>query len=148
MRLSLSLTTSVSAPLRLPQPSEVISGHLDIVLFVDERRHDGFERDAVALEERRTLGLAVVGQHDDVVRAGRLGDGVFETGELLVEAAERVERRRREDPGMVGDLVVTDEVGVRRRHAAVDVAHQGVQGEVAQDGRRGCTQDRDRSRPA
>ena len=111
-------------------------GHLDVVLLVDERRHDRLERDAVPLEERRTLGLAVIGQHDDVVRAGRLGDGVFEAGELLIETAERVERGRCEDARVVGHLVVSDEVGVGGGHAAVDVAHQRVQGEVAQDRRR------------
>ena len=34
----------------------------------------------------------------------------------------------------MGDLVVPDEVGVRRGHPAVDVAHQRVQREVTQDG--------------
>ncbi len=92
-----------------------------------------FEGHAVTLEERRSLRLTVVGEHHHVIRAGRLADRLFEAAELLVEPAQRVHRRLGEDARVVGDLVVPDEVGVRRGHAAVDIAHQRVQREVAQD---------------
>ena len=117
-------------------------GNGDVDRGGDERVDELLERLVVALEEGRALGLAVVGQHDDVIRAGRLGDRVLEPCELLVESAQRVEGGRREQPRVMGDLVVADEVGVGGGHTPVDVAHQRVDRQVAQDRGRGGTQDR------
>jgi hypothetical protein len=116
--------------------------HRDLDLVVDQAVDELLERDAVALQERGALALAVVGEHDDVVRTWSFGDGQLQSAQLVVEPAERVEGGRRGDAGVVCDLVVADEVGVGGGDAAVDVADQRVHRDVAQDGRGRRTQQR------
>ena len=70
---------------------------------------------AVSLLERRALRLAVVGEHDDLVRARREPAGVLDPAELLVELAQRLERVGALEPGVVRDLVVARERRVDRR---------------------------------
>ena len=48
----------------------------------------------MALLERRALSLAVVGEHDDLVRARRVAAGALDAAELLVELAQGLERVR------------------------------------------------------
>ena len=131
-RLSLSRTASVRAPLRLPQPSDDISGTAISTSASISESTRSLQRPVVALQERRALGLAVVGEDHHVIRPWCFVDRVLEAGELSVEPPQRVERGRCEQPGVVGDFVVADEVGVRRRDATVDVAHQGVDREISQ----------------
>ena len=64
---------------------------------------------AVALLERRALGLAVIGEDDDLVRARRVAARALDPRELLVELAQRLERVGALEPGVVGDLVVARE---------------------------------------
>ena len=90
---------------------------------------------AVALAERPPLGLAVVGEHDEVVRARRLLDRALEPGELRVVLPQDRERVGLLDPGVVGDLVVADEGRVDDGDALDDVAHQAGDVQVAHDDR-------------
>ena len=64
---------------------------------------------AVALLERRALRLAVVGEHDDLVRARRVAARALDAAELLVELAQRLERVGALEAGVVRDLVVARE---------------------------------------
>ena len=72
---------------------------------------------AVALLERRALGLPVVGEDDDLVRARREPAGALDPAELLVELAQRLERVRALEARVVGDLVVARERRVDGRAA-------------------------------
>ncbi|GAA2951680.1 hypothetical protein GCM10011428_84330 [Streptomyces violaceus] len=70
------------------------------------------EGQAVAGTEGLAGALAVIGQHDDPVRArGVLGD-VLDQGERPVEAFEDLLRVAARRAGVVGDLVVGHQVGV------------------------------------
>ena len=106
---------------------------LDVVAPLEQRCDEVAEGEAVALQEGGALGLAVVGEHHHVVGPGGLAEGPLQPGQLLVEPPQRLQRVVRGDPGVVGHLVVPHEVDIGGRHAAVDVAQQGVDGEVAQD---------------
>src|SRR6185437_12043204 len=52
--------------------------------------HELVEPVAVALPERRPLGLAVVGEDDELVRPRRVAAGALDASELLVELSERL----------------------------------------------------------
>ena len=86
--------------------------------------HDLLERLAVALAERRALRLAVVGEHDEVIRARRLRRRTLQPGELVIVSLEHRERIGLANPRVVGDLVIADERRVADRHALDDVGHQ------------------------
>ena len=107
-------------------------GDRDVDVGLDQGVDEILQRPVVALEERRPLGLAVVGQDHHVIGPWRVRDRVLEAGELSVEPPQRVQRRGSEQPGVVGDLVVADEVRVGRGNAPVHVAHQRVDREIAQ----------------
>ena len=104
--------------------------------------HQLLERDVVALPERPPLRLAMVGEHDEVVRARRLKHGALQPLELRVEQVEHGEGIRLGDAGMVGDLVVADEGRVRDRHALDDVREQRRDVEVAHRHRDGGARER------
>ncbi len=54
--------------------------------------HDLLERLAIALAERRALCLAVVGEHDQVIRARRLRRRALQPGQLVIVALEHRQR--------------------------------------------------------
>ena len=72
---------------------------------------------AVPLAEGRPLALAVVGEDDDRVVARRARGRPLERGERLVDAGQRAERLQPLGAGVVGQLVVVDEVDVHDRRA-------------------------------
>ena len=87
----------------------------------------------MALLEGRALGLAVVGEHDDLVRARRVATRPLDAPELLVELAQRLERVGALEPRVVGDLVVARERRVDRGAAAHHVGEHAEDDEVAHD---------------
>ena len=93
------------------------------------------ERLAVALEEGRPEGLAVVGHDDEAIRSWRRAGGLLQRRDRPVDAVERVERLAPLGPAVVGDLVVVGVVDVDDRRAAVHLLdHEGgrqvAQGDV------------------
>ena len=88
---------------------------------------------AVSLLEGRSLGLAVVGEDDDLVGAGRVAPGALDPAELLVELAQRLHRVGALEPGVVRDLVVAGEGRVDRRAAAHHVGEHAEDDQVADD---------------
>ena len=70
--------------------------------------------------ERLALGLPVVGQRDEQVAPRRELGGPVEPPDLAVDLAEHAERVEPLDAGVVGDLVVAEEIGV---HAGPAVEH-------------------------
>ena len=103
------------------RPHATLDGAVDEVL----------EGAAVALQEGGALALAVVGQDDEVVRAGRQRAGAVQPGDLAVELLEDLERVGPGDPGVVGDLVVGHERRVGHGDPHVHVGHQRGHVEVA-----------------
>ena len=69
---------------------------------------------AVPVGEDLALGLAVVGEHDEVVLPRRDRGDLLELGEDGVDALERGQRLRLQHAGVVGDGVVVDVVDVDR----------------------------------
>ena len=90
---------------------------------------------AVALLERRALGLAVVGEDDDLVRARRVAARALDAPELLVELAQRLERVGALEAGVVGDLVVAGEGRVDRGPPAHHVGEHAEDDQVADERR-------------
>ncbi len=88
---------------------------------------------AVALLEGRALGLAVVGEHDDLVGPRGVLPGARDAPELLVELAQDLHGVRALETRVVGHLVVAGEAGVDRGHAHHHVADDAVHGEVAHE---------------
>ena len=88
---------------------------------------------AVALPERRALGLAVVGEHDDLVGPRRVAARALDHPEALVELAQRLERVGALEARVVGDLVVAGERRVDRGHAAEHVLQDREHDEVAHE---------------
>ena len=88
---------------------------------------------AVALEERRPLALPVVGEHDEVVRAGRLLRDLLEHPDDLVDALHRPQRLLAGDAGVVRDLVVVEVVGVEHLGARQHLLGHQRGDEVALD---------------
>ena len=88
---------------------------------------------AVPLLERGALGLAVVGEHDDFVRPGRVAASPVDAAELLVELPQRLERVGPLQPGVVRDLVVAREGRVDGGAAAHHVGEDAEDDQVAHD---------------
>ena len=88
---------------------------------------------AVALLERRALGLAVIGEHDDLVRPRGVAARAGDAAELLVELAQRLQRVRALEAGVVRDLVVARERRVDRGAAAHHVGQHAEDDQVAHD---------------
>ena len=88
---------------------------------------------AVTLLEGRALGLPVVGEDDDLVRARRVAARALDAAELLVELAQRLERVAALEPGVVRDLVVAGEGGVDGGAALEHVGDDGVHRQVADE---------------
>ncbi len=97
---------------------------------------------AVALLERRPLRLAVIGEHDDLVRAGCVAASTVDPGELLVELPERLERVGPLQPGVVGHLVVAGEGRVDRGPSPHHVGQDAEDDEVAHDHAHRAAQER------
>ena len=87
----------------------------------------------VALLERRSLRLPVVGEHDDLVGAGRVATRTVDAAELLVELAQRLQGVCALEPRVVRDLVVAREGGVDGGTAAHHVREDAVDDQVADD---------------
>src|SRR5215217_2263940 len=98
--------------------------------------HEMLQRRAVAILECRPLGLAVVGQNDQTVRAGRILNGRFDPCELPVDLAQGGERIRALYPRVVGNLVVAEERRVGDRTPGIEISDQRLHLEVALDHRR------------
>ena len=106
---------------------------------LERAAHEVVEAVAVALLERRALGLPVVGEHDDLVGARRVLPGAGDAPELLVELAQHLERVGALEARVVRHLVVAREARVDRRPALHHVAEQAVDGDVAhRHGERGA----------
>ena len=112
---------------------------------------------AVPLEERRSLALTVVGQYDDLVRVRQRVDDPLQRAEHAVEAFERLQRLGPGRSGVVGDLVVVDEVAVDDRGALdqlvgdqrdVQIAQQHVGDRAQEDVRAAAVDPRDQVAPA
>ena len=88
---------------------------------------------AVSLLEGRALRLAVVGEHDELVRARRVAARAVDAAELLVELAQRLERVRALEPRVVCDLVVAREGRVDGRPPPHHVREDAVDDQVADD---------------
>jgi len=71
-----------------------------------------FERLAIALREHRARALSVIGEHDEAIGPRCVGGGLLDDPDDLVEACDGVARLNAVRSGVVGDLVVVDEVGV------------------------------------
>ena len=113
-----------------------------VLVTADERRDVGrFERPgdevvepvAVSLLEGCALRLAVVGEDDDLVRAGCVAARTGDAAELVVELAQRLERVGALQPGVVGDLVVARERRVDRGPPAHHVRQHRLHDQVAHD---------------
>ena len=102
-------------------------------MTVGQALHDGVQGLAVPLLEGRTLGLAVVGQYDQIVGAGRIWQPGEESFQLVVGAPQGVEGVWGGDTGVVGHLVVADEIDVGRRYPPCDVGHQDRPRDLGQD---------------
>ena len=103
------------------------------------RSHELVQTVAVALLEGRALRLAVVGQHDDLVRTRRVLARPGDAAELLIDLAQHLHGVGALQPGVVGDLVVAGEARVHGRDALHHVADDAEDGEVAHhDGQPGA----------
>ena len=85
--------------------------------------------------ERPALGLAVVGEDDEVVAARRQRAGPVQPAELLVDAVQHGQAVGPLQPAVVGGLVVAEEVGVGDRAPGQHVLEQRVDDDVAGDDR-------------
>ena len=102
---------------------------------------------AGALDERRTLGLAVVGEHDDLVRPRRRSGRPLDPAELAVEVAQHRQRVDAFRTGVVSDLVVAQHVDVDGGPSLPHVVHDALHRHVAGDHRRERAQQRVRPIP-
>ena len=75
----------------------------------------------------------MVGEHDDLVRPGRVPARPFDVAELLVELAQGLHRVGALEPGVVRDLVVARERRVDRRAPAHHVREDAEHDQVAHD---------------
>ena len=80
------------------RPALVLARLRADVVRLDRLADEVLERVAVPLLERRALGLAVVGEDDDVVRTRRVAEGAHDAAELLIELAQRLEGVRALEP--------------------------------------------------
>ena len=88
---------------------------------------------AVPLLEGGALGLAVVRQHDDLVRPRCEPERVLDPAELLVELAQRLERVGAFEARVVRDLVVARERRVDRGTAFHHVRDHAVHDQIADE---------------
>ena len=88
---------------------------------------------AVPLQEGRALRLAVIGEHDDLVRPGRVLARALDAAELLIELPERLERVGALEARVVRDLVVAREGGVHRGPPLDHVRDHAVHDQVAHE---------------
>ena len=88
---------------------------------------------AVPLLEGRSLRLAVVGQHDDLVGTRRVAARAVDAPELLVELPQRLEGVCALEPRVMGDLVVARERRIDGRPAAHHVRQHAVDDQVPDD---------------
>ncbi len=95
---------------------------------------------AVALLEGRALGLAVVGEHDDLIRPRGVGARPLDAPELLVELSQRLHRVRALEPGVVCHLVVARKGRVHGWTAAHHVGQHAEDDQVAHDHGHGAAQ--------
>ena len=110
-------------------------GGLDVVGLA-ARAHEVLERHPVAVEERRALRLAVVGEDDEAVRARRVGDRRLDAADLAVDLAQDGERVVALDARVVRDLVVGEERRVDDGAPGHHVADHRGDLQVALDDRR------------
>ena len=89
-----------------------------------------------AFDERRALGLAVIGQHHDPVRTRRPPGGALDPPDLTVEIAEHGERVGPLRSGVMGHLVVPEQVDVDRRSTFAHVVDDPLHRHVTADHRR------------
>jgi hypothetical protein len=136
----------------LGQPGAEISKRLILAagvrferVDVARRAHDILERDAPALGEGRALGLTVIGQHDELVRARGVGDRHLHPCDLAVDLAQDGQRVVALDPRMVSHLVVGQEGRVDHGPPGHHVAHDGGDLQVALHDRRPCAYQRVRA---
>ena len=104
---------------------------LGLARFLD----DLLERGAVALAERRALGLAMIGEHDELHRPRSLLRSAGESGELPVELAQDAERLGSFDSGVMRHLVVARERRVHDGTSGEEVAEERFHLQVALDDR-------------
>ena len=98
----------------------------------DQRR----QRLSGALLEGRPLRLAVVGQDDDLVRAGDESRGPLDPPDLAVEVTQHGQGVDAFGPGVVGDLVVAEHVDVDGSAPLAHVVDHTLHRHVAGDHRR------------
>jgi hypothetical protein len=94
------------------------------------------QRLAVALEERRALALAVVGEHDEAIGPRRMRDGGGDRGDRPVDPAQHGQGVRALDARVMGHLVVGQERRVDDGAAGQDVRRDRRDLEVELDDRR------------
>ena len=114
---------------------------------LDRAANEVVEPVPVALLERRALGLPVIGEDDDLVRARSVSAGARDPAELLVELAERLERVVPLETGVVRDLVVAEKRRVDGRTAAKHVRDHREDDQVAEDDAHRRAQERIGSAP-
>ncbi len=95
--------------------------------------HELVEPVAVALLERRALRLPVVGEDDELIRPRGVSARVLDATELLVELAQRLERVRSLQAGVMRDLVVAREGRIDRRPPTHHVCEDAEHDQVAHD---------------
>ncbi len=91
------------------------------------------QRFAGAFDERRTLGLAVIGQHHDPVRSRRPLGRPLDAPDLPVEISQHGERVGTFGSGVMGNLVVAEQVDVDRRPSLTHVVDDALDRNVAAD---------------
>ena len=119
----LALPTSAHGGVEVAGPAR--PGASTYVGYDQGRDEVGQRAVVVPLLERRALRLAVVGEHDDVVRPGRIVCSSREPTRGAVDLCQLLERLRPFDAAMVGDLVVAEEHRVDHRPSAVRVLDRG-----------------------
>ena len=89
----------------------------------DERRHELAQGLAVALLERRAWAHAVVGKHEQIVitAIGEAPPAGVDLADTSVDAAQYARCLTIEHAELVRHIVIAIEVGIDRRHPAIDV---------------------------
>ena len=91
---------------------------LHLHMLARELLHEALERLAIALREHRAGALPVVGEHDEAIRPRRVRGGPLDDPDDLVQPRDGIAGFDPVGPGVMGDLVVIDEVHVDRGGAA------------------------------
>ena len=111
----------------------VAAGHLGDAAGRERALDQVVEPVAVALLEGGALGLAVVGEDDDLVGPRRVAARAVDAPELVVELPQRLQRVGALEAGVVGDLVVAREGRVDRGAPLHHVREDAVDDQVADD---------------